>query len=70
MAEKRDKCSKNPQFLLKAPNFRVGKKSDQNRANLKIWRESDKRAILYFQKKKECKKWNPLKLESNLTSSG
>ena len=55
-------------WVLKKPHYfcakdlihTVGNKWDHNTALLKIWRESDKRAILFFQTKKEHKKWNPL----------
>ena len=48
-------------FPKKHPIFTVGNKGDHFKAILKIWRESDERAILFFQsKKKEHKKWNPL----------
>ena len=47
-------------FCAKDLIHTVGNKWDHNKALLKIWRESDKRAILFFQTKKEHKKWNPL----------
>ena len=48
-------------FCAKELIHTVGNKWDHNKALLKIWRESDKRAILFFSsKKKEHKRWNPL----------
>ena len=49
-------------FCAKDLIHTVGNKWDHNKALLKIWRESDKRAILFFKQKKEHKKWNPLYL--------
>ena len=39
-------------FPKKQPIFTVGNKGDHFKAILKIWRESDERAILFFQTKK------------------
>ena len=40
-------------FCAKELIHTVGNKGDHNKALLKIWRESDKRAILFFQTKKK-----------------
>ena len=46
-------CSKNPLFFCaKDLIHTVGNKWDHNKALLKIWRESDKRAIFFFQTKR------------------
>ena len=58
---KENRASKIPLFFCSIDLIHtVGYKWDHSKALLKIWRESDKRAIFFFKQKKEYKKWNPL----------
>ena len=50
---KESRMLKKPLFCAKHLIHTVGNKWDHNKALLQIWRESDKRAILFFQTKKK-----------------